>query len=80
VTITANPVHIKSQDPLEEEIRAFVASAGGRTPPAVSAREGRDALELALAITDAIARNRARAPVLSSFTPEHAPAGGRTTP
>ncbi len=80
VTITENPVEIKMQDPLEEEVRTFVASVAGGLPPAVSGREGRAALELALAINDAIARNRERSPLLSPATPAGAPAGGRTAP
>ncbi|MHB8770699.1 MAG: Gfo/Idh/MocA family protein [Syntrophales bacterium] len=80
VTITENPVEIKMQDPLEEEVRAFVGSVAGRRPPAVSGRDGRAALELALAINDAIARNRARSPLLSPFIPAGAPAGGQTAP
>jgi predicted dehydrogenase len=72
VTITENPVKITTQDPLEEEIRAFVRAVQDRTPPPVSGREGRDALELALRINDAIAVNRARAPLLATGIP---PAG-----
>ena len=66
VTITENPVEITMQDPLEEEIRAFVRAVRDRTSPPVSGRDGRDALELALRINDAIAVNRARAPFLAA--------------
>ncbi|MHB9097461.1 MAG: Gfo/Idh/MocA family protein [Syntrophales bacterium] len=72
VTITENPVEITMQDPLEAEIRAFICAVQDRTPPPVSGRDGRDALELALRINDAIAVNRARAPLLAAGI---APAG-----
>jgi predicted dehydrogenase len=66
VTITENPVEITMQDPLEAEIRAFVQAVQDRTPPPVSGRDGRDALALALRINDAIAVNRARAPLFAA--------------
>ena len=79
VTITENPVTIKEQDPLEEEIRSFVRAVAGRTVPPVTAKEGRDALELALLINEAIDRNRARAPLLAAgvYPGEGSPAEGR---
>jgi predicted dehydrogenase len=81
VTITENPVEITMQDPLEEEIRAFVRAVNDRTPPQVSGRDGRDALELALRITDAIDRSRARTPLLAAGIPSAASlAEGRTEP
>ena len=79
VTITENPVEIKMQDPLEEEIRAFVRAVTDRTPPSVSGRDGRDALELALSINDAIDRNRARSPLLASVAPPTGPYAERRT-
>jgi predicted dehydrogenase len=79
VTITENPVEIKMQDPLEEEIRAFVRSVTDRTPSRVSGRDGRDALELALNINDAIDRNRARSHLLASITPPAGPYAERRT-
>ena len=63
VIITENPVEIRMQDPLEEEIRAFIRAVAGRTPAPVSGRDGRAALELALRINTAIERNRACAPL-----------------
>jgi predicted dehydrogenase len=72
-TITENPVEIKNQDPLEEEIRAFIRAVTDRTPPPVSGTDGRDALELALRINDAIARNRERSPLLAAGIPPAAP-------
>jgi len=81
VTITENPVEIKLQDPLEAEIRAFVQAVTDRTPPSVSGRDGRDALELALSINDAIGRNRARSPLLAPVAPPAGPyAESRTEP
>ena len=50
--ITGNPVEIKNLDPLEEEIASFLDAVINRTPPAVSGKEGRDALELALTIAE----------------------------
>jgi predicted dehydrogenase len=70
VTIAENPVEVKRQDPLEEEIRAFVGSVAGRIAPTVSGKDGRDALELALQINDAIKQNRTR---LDSLEPKPVP-------
>jgi predicted dehydrogenase len=70
IEITENPVTIQAKDPLEEEIRAFVRAVADRTPPPVSGEEGRDALELALRINDAIVRNRERAPLLAGSSEE----------
>lgn len=50
--ITGNPVEIKNHDPLQEEIISFLDAVINRTPPAVSGKEGRDALELALIIAE----------------------------
>jgi predicted dehydrogenase len=88
VTITENPVEIKPQDPLEEEVRSFVRAVTDRTEPPVSGREGRDALELALRINAAIEKNRARAPLdaiippppAAAVLPDGSPAGGRMRP
>jgi predicted dehydrogenase len=66
IEITENPFEIQAVDPLEEEIRSFVRAVAGRTPPPVSGRDGRDALELALRINEAIVRNRERAPFLGA--------------
>ncbi|MCX7635287.1 MAG: Gfo/Idh/MocA family oxidoreductase, partial [Syntrophales bacterium] len=52
--IRDNHPEVISRDPLEEEIRSFLRSVRERTTPAVSAREGREALALALAIRDRI--------------------------
>jgi predicted dehydrogenase len=65
VAITENPVEIGQQDPLEEEVRAFVRAVAGRTVPPVTGREGREALELALRINEAITRSRDRFPLSS---------------
>ena len=54
VEISANPVEVKKLDPLEEEIRSFVESVISRSTPLVTAKEGRDALELALLIAEKI--------------------------
>ncbi|MBU2055424.1 MAG: Gfo/Idh/MocA family oxidoreductase [Proteobacteria bacterium] len=63
MTITENPVEVKPLDPLEEEIRAFVRAVAGRTSPPVSGTDGRNALELALRINEAIEKNQARNPL-----------------
>jgi predicted dehydrogenase len=73
VTITENPVEIGPQDPLEEEIRAFVRAVAGRTIPPVTGRDGRDALELALRVNEAIGKSRIRFP-LDSIEPPSASA------
>jgi predicted dehydrogenase len=78
VTITENPLEITIRDPLEEEIRAFVRAVQSRTPPPVSGKDGRDALELALRINDAIAVTGARAPLLAAgISPAGCTAEGR---
>ena len=83
VTITENPVEVKNTDPLEEEIRSFVHAVTTRTPPPVTGRDGRDALELALRINTAIEQNRALAP-LEALSPlsssDNLSAGGRMRP
>jgi predicted dehydrogenase len=66
VEITQNQVEILAVDPLEEEIRSFVRAVAGHTLPPVSGRDGRDALELAWRINEAIDRNRERAPLLAA--------------
>jgi predicted dehydrogenase len=88
VTILENPVEIQMKDPLEEEIRAFIRAVAGRTPPPVSGRDGRAALELALRINTAIERNRIRAPLNAAISvppsavsfPDGSPAGDRVQP
>jgi predicted dehydrogenase len=67
IQIIENPVEIKAIDPLEEEIRAFVRAVRGRTPPPVSGQEGRNALELALRINDAIDRSRKLFPAFAGI-------------
>jgi predicted dehydrogenase len=54
VEIIANPVEITQTDPLEEEIRAFLDAVTLRTPPPVTGKEARDALELALTVMEKI--------------------------
>ena len=74
MTITENPVEVKPLDPLEEEIRAFVRAVAGRTSPPVSGTDGRNALDLALRINEAIEKNQARNPLdLTAPTPLPAP-------
>jgi predicted dehydrogenase len=50
--IMGNNVEMEELDPLEEEIKAFVTSVISRNAPAVSGREGRRALDLAIQIID----------------------------
>ncbi len=49
--ISVQKIPVKKVDPLEIEIQSFVRSVRDRTPPRVSGREGKRALELALQIT-----------------------------
>jgi predicted dehydrogenase len=42
------------EDALRLELDSFLAAVRGEAPPAVTAREGRSALELALHVTDAV--------------------------
>ena len=80
IEIAENPVEVIPADPLEEEIRSFVRAVADRTPPAVPGRDGRDALELALRINDAILRNRERAPFLNDAIPCGTVGKGRSQP
>jgi len=80
IEIAENPVEVIQTDPLEEEIRSFVRAVADRTPPAVPGRDGRDALELALRINDAILRNRERAPFLNDAIPCGTVGKGRSQP
>jgi predicted dehydrogenase len=52
--IRQNNVEVEDRDPLEMEIRGFVDSVITRKRPAVSGKEGRDALDLALLIAERI--------------------------
>ncbi|MBN2283086.1 MAG: Gfo/Idh/MocA family oxidoreductase [Deltaproteobacteria bacterium] len=57
VTIRQNDIAVKIYDPLEAEIRAFTECVAERTTPAVSGREARKSLELALQIVEKIKMN-----------------------
>ncbi|MDQ5984387.1 MAG: Myo-inositol 2-dehydrogenase [Syntrophus sp. SKADARSKE-3] len=52
VTITDNKIEVIQHDPLDQEIRSFVKAVQTRSVPAVSGREGREALALALIILE----------------------------
>jgi len=49
--IFSNAVEVRQHDPLEAEIRSFVNTVRTGSPPLVTGRDGRDALELALKIS-----------------------------
>lgn len=49
--IFSNAVEVRQHDPLEAEIRSFVNAVRTGSPPLVTGRDGRDALELALKIS-----------------------------
>ena len=49
--IFVQKIPIKKVDPLETEIQSFLQCVRDRTPPRVSGRDGKRALELALQIT-----------------------------
>jgi predicted dehydrogenase len=53
--VTTESMKFPEGDPLEEELAAFIHCVENRTPPLVSGRDGRKALEVALMITDRIA-------------------------
>lgn len=57
VTIRQNDIAVKIYDPLEAEIGAFTECVAQRTTPAVSGREARKSLELALQIVEKIKMN-----------------------
>jgi hypothetical protein len=52
---------IKTDEPLQLEILAFLHSVRSRTPPRVNAQAGRDALALALEINREIVAHAGRA-------------------
>jgi predicted dehydrogenase len=60
VEIVQNQVEIIQQDPLEEEIRAFIGAVAQKADPPVSGREGRQALEVALRILEEIRKAKER--------------------
>jgi predicted dehydrogenase len=52
------PIHGDGREPLRLELESFVDAIRGDDAPVVSAREGRDALEIALRITREIEEGR----------------------
>lgn len=52
---------VQSREPLRAEIESFIESVRTRRPPAVSVKDGRDALSLALKINEEIAEHHRRA-------------------
>lgn len=60
IEIIQNHVEIVQKDPLEEEIRAFLAAVMHRTDPPVAGREGRAVLAVALRILEKIRKARER--------------------
>jgi predicted dehydrogenase len=60
VDIVQNHVEIIQKDPLEEEIRAFVAAVTNGTEPPVTGREGREVLAVALRILEEIRKAQER--------------------
>jgi predicted dehydrogenase len=60
IEIVQNHVEIVQKDPLEEEIRAFVAAVTQKTDPPVSGREGREVLAVALRILEEIRKAQER--------------------
>jgi predicted dehydrogenase len=56
-TLIVDEIDIQKEEPLKREIEAFVNAVAGKVPPAVTAQDGRKALELAVGIADFM-RNR----------------------
>ncbi|HIC91741.1 MAG TPA: Gfo/Idh/MocA family oxidoreductase [Syntrophaceae bacterium] len=54
--VITNELKFAQGDSLQEELATFIRSVRERTPPMVSGREGRRALQVALMITDEIAK------------------------
>jgi len=50
--ITFDEIHVEKDEPLKRQIEAFVESVLGGHPPAVTARDGRNALDVAARITE----------------------------
>ncbi len=59
--VSLTKIAVQSGEPLRLEIESFLDSVRHRTGPVVTARQGRDALALALEINQAIAAHAARA-------------------
>jgi len=55
--ITGRMVNIRKEEPLKKELESFISCVKTRERPLVSGEEGRDALKIALQITDAIKGN-----------------------
>jgi predicted dehydrogenase len=52
--IIIDDIHVEKDEPLKSQIEAFADSVLGGRPPAVTARDGREALEVAARITEVI--------------------------
>ena len=59
-TIDSEEVHLEKGDALKEEIKAFLNAVTHNTSPTVSGQEARDALAVAMKITDIITENNER--------------------
>ncbi len=65
--VAAEKVEVQPGDALEAEIRSFLRCSLTRTPPIVSGEDGRDALALAMRISEEIRGTLAKIPSIESF-------------
>ncbi len=65
--LSAEQIEVESGDTLENEIRSFVHSCLNRTPPAVTGEDGRNALAVAMRISDQIQENIKKIPSIAAF-------------
>ena len=65
--LSAEQIEVEPGDTLEKEIRSFVLACLNRTPPAVTGEDGRNALAVAMRISEQIQENIKKIPSIAAF-------------
>jgi len=65
--LSAEQIEVEPGDTLEMEIRAFVLACLSRTPPVVTGEDGRNALAVAMRISEQIEENIKKIPSIAAF-------------
>ncbi len=65
--LSAEQIEVEPGDTLEMEIRAFVLACLNRTPPVVTGEDGRNALAVAMRISEQIEENIKKIPSIAAF-------------
>ena len=65
--LSAEQIEVEPGDTLENEIRSFVLACLNRTPPAVTGEDGRNALAVAMRISEQIQENIKKIPSIAAF-------------